>query len=66
MPGPGKKSKPKAKSSTTPSARSGASEAFATPDAYVGDIDHAATWHLIVNILCDVFEIPGELRLSNH
>ncbi|RDB27508.1 hypothetical protein Hypma_003895 [Hypsizygus marmoreus] len=57
MPGPGhrKKAKPRAASST--SARATSSSA-SSPDAYVGDIDHAETWNTIVDILCIVFEIP--------
>ncbi|KAG7446986.1 uncharacterized protein BT62DRAFT_980509 [Guyanagaster necrorhizus] len=54
MPGPGnqrsKKSKSKAKPSTAP--------ASPTPDAYLGDIDNAVGWNIIVNILCEGFELP--------
>lgn len=30
-----------------------------TPDAYIGDIDNAQGWHTVINILCDVYGLPG-------
>ncbi|KAJ7255299.1 hypothetical protein C8J57DRAFT_1346013 [Mycena rebaudengoi] len=56
MPGPGRKSKAKAKptgSGTKPTEKSSSQ-----PDSYVWDIDNADGWSTIVNILCDVLNLP--------
>lgn len=62
MPGPSsqrsKKSKNKAKASTAP--------ASSTPDAYIGDIDNAVGWNIIVDILCEGLELPGEYNEPAH
>ncbi|KAK0204206.1 hypothetical protein DFS33DRAFT_1374397 [Desarmillaria ectypa] len=54
MSGPGsqrsKKSKGKAKLFTAP--------ASSTPDAYIGNIDNVVGWNIIVDILCEGFELP--------
>ncbi|KAK0442095.1 hypothetical protein EV421DRAFT_594135 [Armillaria borealis] len=54
MPGPSsqrsKKSKSRAKPSTAP--------ASSTPNAYIGDIDNAVGWNIIVDILCEGLELP--------
>jgi hypothetical protein len=56
MPGPSAKSKAKKTKPRQPS-RSAAS--FTPPEPFVGEIEHAADWHIIVEILCSMLEIPG-------
>ncbi|TFK71925.1 hypothetical protein BDN72DRAFT_837132 [Pluteus cervinus] len=52
MPGPGKTKGKKSKS------KSASTSGPLPPDAYIGDIDNAVGWHLVIDILCDVFELP--------
>ncbi|TFK71924.1 hypothetical protein BDN72DRAFT_837130 [Pluteus cervinus] len=52
MPGPGKAKGKKSKSKST------STSSPLPPEAYIGDIDNAEGWYLIVNILCGVFELP--------
>jgi hypothetical protein len=55
MPGPGRaKSRQKSKQKITR-----AEFSPAAPDPYLTDIDNAGPWTMIVNILCDVFNLPG-------
>ncbi|KAJ6616468.1 hypothetical protein B0H10DRAFT_1949115 [Mycena sp. CBHHK59/15] len=56
MPGPGRKTKAKAKPSASGTSNNGNSNP--QPDSFIGDIDNAVGWSPIVNILCQVFELP--------
>lgn len=65
MPGPGyKKSKAGAKHEDHSRKKEKLGNGSATPDQYIGDIDHAANWMQRVEVLCRVFDIPGLCPLS--
>ena len=58
MPSPGgrkTKSKPKGPAQTPASS----SNSLVVPDAFLGDIDNAEGWSMIVTILCDTLDLPG-------
>lgn len=57
MPGPGgrkTKSKPKYPAQTP----ANSSNSLVVPDAFLGDIDNAEGWSMIVSILCDALDLP--------
>jgi len=61
MPGPGgrkTKSKPKGPAQTPASS----STSLVVSDAFLGDIDNAEGWSMIVTILCDALDLPGKLK----
>ncbi|KAI0765241.1 hypothetical protein C8Q74DRAFT_1205823 [Fomes fomentarius] len=62
MPGPGQRSRnarrPRAHPSNAPSGSSSASSAFAIPDGFYTDIHNGAEWKIIVEYLCDYFQLP--------
>ncbi|KAF8651578.1 hypothetical protein AX16_004694 [Volvariella volvacea WC 439] len=59
MPGPGRA---KAKAKTKPKSASNAPtqplHSVLKRDHYIGNIDNAMGWHMIIMILCDAFELP--------
>lgn len=61
MPGPGGRAKA-AKAKKNKQAQSSSSIATRPRDAYVNEVDDAEGWTAAVNILCVVFELPGEQR----
>lgn len=72
MPGPsskGKGKKPKPKQ--TPTSTSSASGSSRLTEPFVGEIDNATEWHIIVEIMCEMLQIPGknpafQARLGAH
>ncbi|KAJ7636952.1 hypothetical protein FB45DRAFT_977452 [Roridomyces roridus] len=54
MPGPGRKGKPKAKSTNPPPTQSKNN----LPDSFFDDIENAEGWTFVVNVLCDHFDLP--------
>jgi len=61
MPGPGSrgKTRTKNKSKTTTAASAATSSSSTTTTSYIVEIDNAEGWNVIVAILCDYFELPG-------
>ncbi|TFK41659.1 hypothetical protein BDQ12DRAFT_703695 [Crucibulum laeve] len=64
MPGPGNRAKSKIKPKPKHTTTSSSSTTDSTPEAYIGDIDNAAGWKMIVNILCEIFELPDLTKRS--
>lgn len=61
MPGPGSRAKAAKAKKKTKQPQSSGSGSVAARDAYVNEVDDAEGWTAAVNILCVVFELPGEL-----
>lgn len=57
MPGPHGKSKSKSKSKSKAGAKPSQP---AAPDPFVGDVNNVEGWNLIVSLLCNHLELPGE------
>ena len=55
MPGPGRVKNPKPKRKIAP-----LDSSSPIRDPYLNRIDDAGQWRHIVNILCDVFDLPGK------
>lgn len=60
MPGPGSRAKAKSKKTKTKSGSGSIAQSHTDADEiYVVKIDNAEGWDMIVNILCDYFQLPG-------
>ncbi|KDR72536.1 hypothetical protein GALMADRAFT_73678 [Galerina marginata CBS 339.88] len=62
MPGPGSRGKGKSKGNKPKNSTASSSRATASTtdvdEVYVTEIDHAEAWGIVVNILCNIFELP--------
>ena len=68
MPGPGSRAKAKSRKAKTKNASGSISTSRSqgvdadADEVYVVKIDNAEGWDMIVNILCDYFQLPGALK----
>ncbi|KAF8180416.1 hypothetical protein BJ912DRAFT_632081 [Pholiota molesta] len=58
MPAPSNRGKGKSKKRKPTSGSASSSRPNDTDEVYVVDIDNAEGWEVVVNILCDYFELP--------
>jgi hypothetical protein len=64
MPAPSNRGKGKSKKRKPTSGSASSSRPNDTDEVYVVDIDNAEGWEVVVNILCDYFELPGWSNLQ--
>jgi hypothetical protein len=64
MPAPSNRGKGKSKKSKPKNGSASSSRPNDTDEIYVVDIDNAEGWEVVVNILCDYFELPGQSILQ--
>lgn len=62
MPGPGSK---KSKSKTKPAIQKSEPTSKPVPYEYIGQIDNAEGWYLVIDELCKIYKVPGA-RLSRN